>query len=609
MCGIVGYTGKNKAVPYLLDGLSKLEYRGYDSAGVAVIENGKINVTKKIGRLSALCEELSKREESSATVGIGHTRWATHGRPSDENAHPHLSENSLFAVVHNGIIENYASLKEQLEKEGIAFSSQTDTEVISQLLERNFDGSFLSTVQKTLPMLEGAYALAVLCREEPDTVIYAKKASPLVIGKNEDGVFAASDVTAVLKYTREIFKLSDGETAVCKKDSLSFFSADGKPIEKSSEHITWSAEDAQKGGYDHFMLKEIFEQPAAFSATVNRHILGGKLVFENLPFSKEEIKSFGRIVITACGSAYHTGIVGKYIFEGLARIPTEVDIASEFRYRNPILDKNTLVIIISQSGETADTLAALRLAKEKGARVLSIVNVVGSTIANESDGVIYTAAGPEIAVATTKAYSTQLAVLYLLCGLFASERGLMDEGELSKYLLELQCVPKKINEVLEANRERSKELAKLFVPLDHAYYIGRGLDFAAATEGSLKMKEISYIHSEAYAAGELKHGTISLVEKGTLIVALACHEPLFAKTMSNIREVVSRGAKILAVTTEEHKEEMRDFDYVLTVPKTLLPFSASLEVVVLQLLAYYASLYRGCDIDKPRNLAKSVTVE
>lgn len=609
MCGIVGYTGKNKAVPYLLDGLSKLEYRGYDSAGVAVIENGKINVTKKSGRLSALCEELSKREESSATVGIGHTRWATHGRPSDENAHPHLSENSLFAVVHNGIIENYASLKEQLEKEGIAFSSQTDTEVISQLLERNFDGSFLSTVQKTLPMLEGAYALAVLCREEPDTVIYAKKASPLVIGKNEDGVFAASDVTAVLKYTREIFKLSDGETAVCKKDSLSFFSADGKPIEKSSEHITWSAEDAQKGGYDHFMLKEIFEQPAAFSATVNRHILGGKLVFENLPFSKEEIKSFGRIVITACGSAYHTGIVGKYIFEGLARIPTEVDIASEFRYRNPILDKNTLVIIISQSGETADTLAALRLAKEKGARVLSIVNVVGSTIANESDGVIYTAAGPEIAVATTKAYSTQLAVLYLLCGLFASERGLMDEGELSKYLLELQCVPKKINEVLEANRERSKELAKLFVPLDHAYYIGRGLDFAAATEGSLKMKEISYIHSEAYAAGELKHGTISLVEKGTLIVALACHEPLFAKTMSNIREVVSRGAKILAVTTEEHKEEMRDFDYVLTVPKTLLPFSASLEVVVLQLLAYYASLYRGCDIDKPRNLAKSVTVE
>ncbi len=609
MCGIVGYTGKNLAVPYLIDGLSKLEYRGYDSAGVAVMENGRISVTKKSGRLSVLEKELAKHEQSTATVGIGHTRWATHGRPSDENAHPHLSENCLFAVVHNGIIENYAALKEQLESEGIHFSSQTDTEVISQLLEKNYDGSFLSSVQKTLPMLEGAYALAVLCRDEPDTVICAKKASPLVLGKSEEGIFAASDVTAVLKHTRDVYKLSDGETAVCRGASLSFYSADGKPVQKSCEHITWSAEDAQKGGYDHFMLKEIFEQPAAFAATVNQHITGGKLSFENLPLSKDEIGKLDRIVITACGSAYHTGIVGKYIFESLTRIPTEVDIASEFRYRDPILTENTLVIIISQSGETADTLAALRLAKEKGARVLSIVNVVGSTIANESDGVIYTAAGPEIAVATTKAYSTQLAVLYLLCGHFAFERGLMDADGLSRYLLELQSIPKKINEVLEANRERAKELAKLFVPLDHAYYIGRGLDFAAATEGSLKMKEISYIHSEAYAAGELKHGTISLVEKGTLIVALACHEPLFAKTMSNIREVVSRGARILAVTTDRHKDEMKDFDFVLTVPETLLPFCASLEVVVLQLLAYYASLYRGCDIDKPRNLAKSVTVE
>lgn len=609
MCGIVGYTGKNRAVPYLLDGLSKLEYRGYDSAGIAIIENGELNVIKKSGRLSVLENELSKRGEIPSTVGIGHTRWATHGKPSDENAHPHLSENSLFAVVHNGIIENYASVKEQLESEGIRFSSETDTEVISQLLEKNYDGSFLSSVLKTLPMLEGAYALAVLCKDEPETMICAKKASPLVLGKNGEGVFAASDVTAVLKHTRDIYKLSDGEIAVCKPGSLSFYSPDGTPVQKNSERITWSAEDAQKGGYDHFMLKEIFEQPAAFSATVNKHIHGGKISFENLPFSKEEIKKFNRIVITACGSAYHTGIVGKYIFESLTRIPTEVDIASEFRYRNPILDKNTLVIIISQSGETADTLAALRLAKEKGARVLSVVNVVGSTIANESDGVIYTAAGPEIAVATTKAYSTQLAVLYLLCGFFANERGLMDEEALAEYLRELQSVPKKINEVLEANRERAKELAKLFVPLDHAYYIGRGLDYAAAAEGSLKMKEISYIHSEAYAAGELKHGTISLVEKGTLIVALACHEPLFGKTMSNIREVVSRGARILAVTTEEHKDDMKDLDFVLTVPKTLLPFCASLEVVVLQLLAYYASLFRGCDIDKPRNLAKSVTVE
>lgn len=609
MCGIVGYIGNGFAVPYLIEGLSKLEYRGYDSAGVAVIENGKINVTKRKGRLCVLENALGEKEKSRATIGIGHTRWATHGAPTDENAHPHLSENGIFAVVHNGIIENYAKLKEELIKSGVRFSSQTDTEVIAALLEKNYDGDFLSTVSKTLSRLEGAYALAILCKDFPNTLALARRSSPLVIGKGENGFFAASDVTAVLKHTSDVFKLSDFEMAFAEKGKISFYSSDKTPIEKRSEKIEWSTEDAQKDGFDHFMLKEIFEQPAVFARTVNPHIKNGKVVFEKFKLSKNKIKNLDRIIITACGSAYHAGIIGKYVLEKTTRIPTEVDIASEFRYRDPIITENTLVVIISQSGETADTLAALRLAKKKGACVLSIVNVVGSTIANESDSVIYTAAGPEIAVATTKAFSAQVAVLYLLAAHLAFERETLFENELARYLSELQKLPEKLEDVLDKTQSEAKKIAKEFALLDHAYFIGRKIDFAAATEGSLKLKEISYIHSEAYAAGELKHGTISLIEPETAVVALACGDEIFSKTMSNIKEVASRGAKILAVTTEKHRDDCEQLSFVVTVPETHPLFSASIEVVFLQLLSYYTALFRGCDIDKPRNLAKSVTVE
>lgn len=609
MCGIVGYIGKDFAVPYLIEGLSKLEYRGYDSAGVAVIENGKINVTKKSGRLSVLKNELEKKEPSKATIGIGHTRRATHGAPTDENAHPHLSENKIFAVVHNGIIENFGELKEKLSSSGVHFSSQTDTEVIAALLEKNYDGNFLSAVTKTIEELDGAYALAILCKDFPESMVLVRKSSPLVLGKSEDGIFAASDVTAVLKHTADIFKLSDGEIALIEGSKLSFYTFDETPIDKKSEHVSWTAKDAQKDGYAHFMLKEIFEQPAVFERTISPHIRNGKIDFENFSLSKEDVKRIDRIIITACGSAYHAGIIGKYVLEKTTRIPTEVDIASEFRYRDPILNKNTLVIIISQSGETADTLAALRLAKKKGARVLSIVNVVGSTIANESDSVVYTAAGPEIAVATTKAFSAQVAVLYLLAAYFSERKGTFSKDDLSLYLSNLHAVPKKIEETIESVSGEAKRIGKEFSSLEHSYFIGRGLDYAAATEGSLKLKEISYIHSEAYAAGELKHGTISLIEPGTAVIALACEDALFSKTMSNIKEVKSREAKVLIVTTEKHKNDCKDLDFVVTVPEVYPFFSASIEVVFLQLLSYYTALFRGCDIDKPRNLAKSVTVE
>lgn len=609
MCGIVGYVGTKNSVPYLVEGLSKLEYRGYDSAGIAVFENGKLNVTKRSGRLSALEDALKAKKESESTVGIGHTRWATHGAPTDENAHPHLSENGVFAVVHNGIIENYSELKKSLSESGVHFSSQTDTEVIAAMLEKNYEGDFLSTVLKTLSFLEGTYALAILCRDFPDRLILARKSSPLVLGKGEDGWFAASDVTAVLKHTSDVYKLSDGELAVVGKEKISFMTFDGKKIEKEPERITWSAQDAQKDGYAHFMLKEIFEQPAVFERTISPHIRNGKIEFENFSLSEEEVKGIDRIIITACGSAYHAGIIGKYVIEKAARIPVEVDIASEFRYRDPILNKNTLVIIISQSGETADTLAALRLAKERGAKVLSIVNVVGSTIANESESVVYTAAGPEIAVATTKAFSAQVAVLYLLAAYFSDRKGTFSKDDLSLYLSNLQTVPKKIEETIESVSGEAKRIGKEFSSLEHSYFIGRGLDYAAATEGSLKLKEISYIHSEAYAAGELKHGTISLIEEGTAVIALACEDALFSKTMSNIKEVVSRGAKVLVVTTEKNKAECSGLDFVVTVPEAYCYFSPSVEVVFLQLLSYYTALFRGCDIDKPRNLAKSVTVE
>ena len=611
MCGIVGYVGAQQAAPILLEGLQKLEYRGYDSAGIAVLDGSTIELAKACGVIKNLFAKTHDGEDLHGYIGLGHTRWATHGAPTEANAHPHVSNDGKFAIVQNGIIENFMELREMLKAKGFVFHSETDTEVIVHLLDMYYtgDGNLKDTVLKTLGRLEGSYALGILCADCPDQLFIARNGCPLIIGVGAGENFFASDVTALVSHTKNVIYIEDGELAEVRADGYTVFDCTGKPIEKPVSRVAWDIEAAEKGGYEHFMLKEIMEQPRAIKSTLDPRVKDHRVVFDELKMTDAQLMGFNKIMITACGSAFYAGQAGKYALEKLTHIPVDADLASEFRYRDPIVDEHTLMIIISQSGETADTIAAIREAQAKGAYVLSIVNVVGSTIANESDGVIYTAAGPEIAVATTKAYSTQLAVLYLLCGHFAFERGLMDADGLSRYLLELQSIPKKINEVLEANRERAKELAKLFVPLDHAYYIGRGLDFAAATEGSLKMKEISYIHSEAYAAGELKHGTISLVEKGTLIVALACHEPLFAKTMSNIREVVSRGARILAVTTDRHKEEMKDFDFVLTVPETLLPFCASLEVVVLQLLAYYASLYRGCDIDKPRNLAKSVTVE
>ena len=610
MCGIVGYAGENRAVPYLLEGLEKLEYRGYDSAGIAVAEDSKFRIIKTKGRLTNLESLVASQKMSQSTTGIGHTRWATHGKPSDVNAHPHESQNSLFCVVHNGIIENYLSLKSMLRSEGYKFVSETDSEVIAHLLERNYDNDFVSTVRKTALMLEGSFALCVLCKDFPDSIVCTRWASPLVLGKSREGSFIASDVTAILKYTSNVFFLSAGETALVRKDKITFFDFDGKEYEKKSDKISWNISSAQKDGFEHFMLKEIMEQPKAFSDTINPRIRPPrKIEFEKFNLTEKDIHNLKRIVITACGSAFHAGMVGKYVIEKLARLPVEAEIASEFRYRDPVLDENTLVIIISQSGETADSLAALRLANEKGAKTLCVVNVVSSSIANEGQSVIYTHAGPEIAVATTKAYSTQVAVMYLLAGYIANKRGLLSPVQLSSFVSDIEVLPHLIDRTLKECRKQIEDLSQLFIQLEHAYFIGRNLDYACAMEASLKMKEISYIHSEAYAAGELKHGTISLIEKGTLVVALASNDSVFAKTMSNIKEVKARGARVLAVSTKKHEHELLDMDYRIIIPDTSPLLSVSLEVLPMQLLGYYTARSRDCDIDKPRNLAKSVTVE
>ena len=611
MCGIVGYIGKNRAVPYLIEGLEKLEYRGYDSAGIAVSENDKINVIKSKGRLKNLESKIDSIGEICSQVGIGHTRWATHGKPSDENAHPHLSMGGLFCVVHNGIIENYASLRTSLTEDGFKFLSETDTEVIAQLLEKNYNGNVIETIVKTTAMLDGAYALAILCRDFPDEIVCVRKSSPLVVGKSEEGVFASSDVTAMLKYTNDVFKLDNDEIAVLTRDDIVFHNKDGEKIDKASEHIDWSVEDAQKGGFEHFMLKEIDEQPKALFNTISPRINDKKeIVFDSsFKLTDDDIRSLNKIVITACGSAYHVGVTAKYVFEKMTRLPVTVEIASEFRYSDPIIDENSLVIVISQSGETADSLAALRLSNEKGAKTLGVLNVVGSSIANESQSVIYTFAGPEIAVATTKAYSTQTAVMYLLSGYIAQKRGLLSADGLASFVCDVEKLPELVETVLKQSSDRAKEISDSFAKLDHAYYIGRNLDYSCAMEASLKMKEISYIHSEAYAAGELKHGTISLIEKGTVVVALAANDDVFAKTMSNIREVKARGAKIIVVSTEKHKDELSDMEQSIIIPEVNALLSSSLEILPMQLLAYYTAKKRGCDIDKPRNLAKSVTVE
>ena len=608
MCGIVGYIGTNQAAPILLDGLSKLEYRGYDSAGIAVYNGEKIEMVKSKGRLKVLSELTHDGATLPGTLGIGHTRWATHGEPSDVNAHPHMNKDETIVVVHNGIIENYLKLKRKLEKRGYEFISDTDTEVIAHLLDYYYQGNPLQAVTKVMHRMEGSYALGIIFRDHPDELYAVRKDSPLIAGRTDGGCIIASDVPAVLRYTRDVVYMENEEIARMTRDSLEFFNVDEEPVEKELVKIDWDVNAAEKGGYEHFMLKEMYEQPKAIADTFSPRLKDGKIVIEELNMSPEEIREVGKIVIVACGSAYHTGVTAKYVFEGLARIPAEVDLASEFRYRDPILDERTLVVIISQSGETADSLAALREAKRKGARVLGIVNVVGSSIAREADNVMYTWAGPEIAVATTKAYSAQLIALYLLAMKFAYDRGALDEAGLGEMIEEMKALPAQVEMALN-NRERIQRFANRYLAAKSIFFMGRGIDYAISLEGSLKLKEISYIHSEAYAAGELKHGTISLVEEGTLVAAVLTQKDLYKKMISNIVEVRTRGAFVMAVTNEDDTQVEKAADYVIYIPETNKYFTNSLAIIPLQLFAYYIAVGRGCDVDKPRNLAKSVTVE
>lgn len=611
MCGIVGYIGKKQAAPILLDGLSKLEYRGYDSAGMAVYDGEQINIKKSTGRLKVLSELTHGGETMQGTLGIGHTRWATHGEPSDVNAHPHFNKEQSIAVVHNGIIENYLKLKLKLQDKGYEFCSETDTEVVAHLLDyyyNKYGKDPLVAVTKVIHRVEGSYALGIIFADYPDVVYSVRKDSPLIVGRSEEGNLIASDVPAVLRYTRDVYFIDNEEIARLSEDDIEFFNVDGEPIQKESKHIDWDINAAEKNGYEHFMLKEIYEQPKAVRDTISPRIKDGEIVIEELGMTDEEIRAIKKIHIVACGSAYHTGVTNKYIFEGLARIPVEVDLASEFRYRNPILEEGALVIIISQSGETADSLAALRLAKERGCTTLGIVNVVGSSIAREADKVMYTWAGPEISVATTKAYSCQLVAQYLLALKFAEVRGKVTKEELADYLHEIEMLPNQI-EALLGNKERIQRFANRFVAAKDVFFIGRGIDYAISLEGSLKLKEISYIHSEAYAAGELKHGTISLIEDGTLVIAVVTQEDLYKKSVSNIVEVKTRGAYVLSVTNDNNIDMEKTADSVIYIPQTNPYFANSLAIIPLQLFGYYVSVGKGLDVDKPRNLAKSVTVE
>lgn len=608
MCGIVGYIGESQAAPVLLEGLSKLEYRGYDSAGMAVFDGKQIHVQKATGRLKVLSELTHDGTLLPGTVGIGHTRWATHGEPSDTNAHPHCNRDGSIAVVHNGIIENYLKLRKKLQDKGYEFLSETDTEVLAHLLDYYYKGDPLEAITKIMHRVEGSYALGIIFIDHPDVIYAVRKDSPLIVGKGSDGNLIASDVPAVLKYTREVFFIQNEEIACLSKDDIEFFNVDGEPIQKESKTIEWDVNAAEKGGYEHFMLKEMYEQPKTVRDTLSPRIKGNQVVIEELGMTDEEIRQINRIHIVACGSAYHTGVTAKYVFEGMARIPVAVDLASEFRYRQPILDEKDLVIIISQSGETADSLAALREAKEQGVKTLGIVNVVGSSIAREADKVMYTWAGPEISVATTKAYSAQLIAQYLLAIKFAAVRGKLSQEEVEELLVDLRRLPDQI-ELLLSNKERIQKFANRYIAAKDVFFIGRGIDYAISMEGSLKLKEISYVHSEAYAAGELKHGTISLIEDGTLVVAVATQEDLFKKTVSNMVEVKTRGAFVMAVTNEGNTEIEKAADYVVYVPQTNKYFTNSLAIIPLQLFGYYVSVGKGCDVDKPRNLAKSVTVE
>lgn len=612
MCGIIGYTGEMKAAPILLEGLSNLEYRGYDSAGIAVRnhENGKIAMFKAKGRLKMLAEKTNNGEAVFGNCGIGHTRWATHGEPSELNAHPHMSSDESVILVHNGIIENYAELREMLSKQGYTVKSQTDTEVASNLVAYFYSikKDPLKAISEAMLRIRGSFAFAILFNDIKDAIYVARKDSPLIVGIGEDGYYAASDVPAILSHTRKVYYINNYEMAKITNDGVDFYNVDCEKIEKEIVEIAWDTAAAQKGGYEHFMIKEIEEQPQVVGDTVGHYVRDGKIVLDGIGIDEETIKGLERIYIIACGSAYHVGMVAKYTIEQMARIPVDVDLASEFRYRDPVLAKNSLCIIISQSGETADSLAALRLAQERGVKTLGIINVVGSSIAREADGVMYTLAGPEIAVATTKAYSTQLAASYILSVQFAYLRGVIDEEKYKYYVSELEALPAKIAKVLE-DKERLQWFASQFSNATDAFYLGRGVDYATAMEGSLKLKEVSYVHSEAYAAGELKHGTISLIEPGRLVVSVMTQKHLFDKMVSNVTEVKSRGAYVFGLTSYGNYAVEDISDFTFYVPEADLAFMPSLTVVPLQLIGYYVSVAKGLDVDKPRNLAKSVTVE
>ena len=611
MCGIIGYVGHQQAAPILLDGLARMEYRGYDSAGVAVRSETKgLQVYKSKGRLQVLSDMIHGGADVEGTLGIGHTRWATHGEPNDINAHPHVSEDGRIAMVHNGIIENYMEIKQQLLRHGVTFKSETDTEVAAQLLEFHYNEchNMLEAVGRVLRRIEGSYAFGIICADYPNALIAARKDSPLIIGCGENENFIASDVTAVISHTRDVIYMEDGEIAVLTAEGVNLFNDEMDPIDKPHSHIDWDVSAAEKGGYPHFMLKEIFEQPEAVRKTVSPRVREGRVVLDDLRLTKEYIQGVSRIFIVACGSSYHVGMVSKYNWERLLRRPVEVCLASEFRYCDPLVDDHSLVIFISQSGETLDTMAALRETKRRGGRTLAVVNVVGSSIAREADDVLYTWAGPEIAVATTKAYSTQLIAQYLLAMKFAKVRGTVSQNDFDAMIQSLERLPEQIS-LLLSHKENVQRFANRYLAAEHVFFIGRGIDYAISMEGSLKLKEISYIHSEAYAAGELKHGTISLIEDGRLVVAVLTQPELYKKTISNIQEVKTRGAFVMAVTTVGNTEVEKVADYVVYLPETNPIFANSLAIIPLQLFGYYVSIGRGLDVDKPRNLAKSVTVE
>ncbi|VYU53297.1 glutamine--fructose-6-phosphate transaminase (isomerizing) [Clostridium tertium] len=608
MCGIVGFVGRKEASPILVEGLSKLEYRGYDSAGVAILEDGEIKVKKYKGRLKNLEENLSENP-LKGHIGIGHTRWATHGEPSDINSHPHSNGDVTISVVHNGIIENYIKLKEWLKTKGYTFCSDTDTEVIPNLVDYYYKGDLFEAVTKATSKMEGSYAIGVICKEEPDKIVAVRKDSPLIVGVGKDEYFIASDIPAVLNHTREVYLLEDKEFVIITNDGVEIKTEDGEEIDKEIYHVTWDVDAAEKGGYEDFMLKEIHEQPKAIKDTLTSRVLKDtKVQLDDINLTKEELENFDRVFIVACGTAYHAGLVGKTIIEKLAKIPVEVDIASEFRYRDPLITEKSLLIVVSQSGETADTLAVLRDAKKTGAKVIAITNVVGSSVSREAHHVLYTWAGPEIAVASTKAYETQLIAMYILGIYFGELKGTLSKELAENLKEELLILSDKVKEVLDKKDELQKYASKNYMDKD-LFFLGRGLDYAVALEGSLKLKEISYIHSEAYAGGELKHGPIALIEKGTPVIALLTEDKLKDKMISNIREVVTRGARVLAIANEGDEEAKEVCDDVIYIPRTNSLLTPVLSVVPLQLISYYMAKQKGCDVDKPRNLAKSVTVE